>query len=491
MAGDEAGRVRGGLAGGKTRPGRRAPATIELSAAQVSMPDTVDVGAAAAEALVTEPATGPTPAPEQAPAPEPVTAAAPPPSDLPPRAPDTTPAASPPASSAPRTGGIIGGGLAGLAAGIAAAVGVGWMTRPAVPDPAPRLAAIEAAQAQFARGPAVAELAAEMGRLKASIETLRTDIGRQLDGQRTAAEKRVADIDAAARQLAGRLDSLSMPAAGGGATIDIGPLTRRVEDLAASLAGAEKRMGDLDGAARAAAEAARTAAEQAGGALARATGTEDGLKQATALAGQAAEQAKQALAGLEALPARLEPEIAGLGERLKELAGRQETVSAAPVLAAVQALAAAVRRGDPFVNELAAVDALRVAPEKTAALRPFAEKGAPTPAALLAAFRPLASPLAASGPSAGGVTGVLSRFVNVRPVGEPAGNEPPALVARIEAALARGDTARALVDWGLLPEPARRLSASFADLLSQRDRAAKALAALEQDAIAALRKGGS
>lgn len=491
MAVDEAGKASTGQAdtgaAGPGRRGRRPATTIELAATDVVTDRSVDVGAAAAAAVsdaikaTPEMSDGnrqaaPEPAQPAASAPEPPRAAAPAPA---------------PASKPSRMGGIVTGAVTGILGGIAASITVAPFLRPAVPDPAPRIAAIEAAQGQLAKGATVTELAGEVARLRAAIDALKGDLGRQVESQGATLGTRLAGLDAAAKQLGERLDGLSVPVAGGGAALDIGPLVRRVEELGGVQTAAGQKLADVEQAARGAAEAAREAGQKAVAALGRLDSAEAGLKAAEAAAAAAAEGAKEALSSAAALPQRLAPELTALGGRLEDLTRRQDAAAAAPILAAVQALAAAVRRGEGFAVELSALDALRVPAEKTADLRPLAEKGAPTPAALLQAFQPLASTLAASGEPASGIASVMSRFVSIRPVGEPAGNQPPALVARIETALRRGDTALALADWGLLPDAAKRASAAFAESLSQRDRAAKALAALEKDAIDQLRKSGS
>ncbi len=87
---------------------------------------------------------------------------------------------------------------------------------------------------------------------------------------------------------------------------------------------------------------------------------------------------------------------------------------------------------------------------KLSALRPFADAGAPTLAALAASFAKIAPSVvaAATPPSGGGVMDRLldhmRKLVRVRKVGEAAGDDAEALAARISAALARGDLAAAL-----------------------------------------------
>ena len=74
----------------------------------------------------------------------------------------------------------------------------------------------------------------------------------------------------------------------------------------------------------------------------------------------------------------------------------------------------------------------------------------------------------------------------MRPAGEAAGNDPPALVSRIEAALARGATGEALTALNLLPEPAKAVSRTFAEEARSRASAQAAVAALSARAIEAI-----
>jgi hypothetical protein len=167
---------------------------------------------------------------------------------------------------------------------------------------------------------------------------------------------------------------------------------------------------------------------------------------------------------------------------------RMEAGTAAPLFTAVQGLAQAFHRGSSLGTELTAVELLGAKPDQLNALRPFAEKGAPTLQQLSAGFAAFASSLAQSGEAApSGVMAYVQRFVKVRPVGEIGGNTPPDIVRTVEAALNNGNLAEALAAWRRLPESARGPSLPWATLAGDRDRAAKALFALQESALAALR----
>jgi hypothetical protein len=182
-----------------------------------------------------------------------------------------------------------------------------------------------------------------------------------------------------------------------------------------------------------------------------------------------------------------DPRLAALDQKVDQASRRIEAGSAAPLFAATQALAQAFHRGGPYANEITAAEVLGAKPEQLQPLKSFAEKGAPTPQALAGSFAPLAARLAGTADQ-GGISGFLQRFVAVRPTGETAGDTPPALVGTMEAALRRGDIATAMAAWAKLPESARTFSATWATQAGDRDKAAKALSALQDAAVAALRK---
>src|SRR5208282_116167 len=98
--------------------------------------------------------------------------------------------------------------------------------------------------------------------------------------------------------------------------------------------------------------------------------------------------------------------------------------------------------GAPFAAELAALARLGADGAKLAALKPYADAGAPTAGALAVSFAKVAPSLvAAATPASGGLMDRLlddmRKLVRVRKVGEAAGVDADALTARMSAALAR------------------------------------------------------
>lgn len=160
---------------------------------------------------------------------------------------------------------------------------------------------------------------------------------------------------------------------------------------------------------------------------------------------------------------------------------------------ALGALRDAVAAGSPFASELNAARAMlkeRAAP--LASLDKYARDGMPTVAALAKRFEAFASKLASSPPPAGN-SGVFTRLwnnagklVEVRPVGEPQGSDAGAVVARMEAKLARGDLSGALEESNTLPAQTRALAKDWFDAAGERRDADAAVKGLINAALAAI-----
>jgi hypothetical protein len=161
------------------------------------------------------------------------------------------------------------------------------------------------------------------------------------------------------------------------------------------------------------------------------------------------------------------------------------------------ALRDAVERGSPYGPELAALKSLTGNAQALVPLEPFGATGVPTQAALareLAAAVPAMSRAAqtAPNPTEGGFLQRLearaSQFVQVRPVGDAAGDDPAAIVARIGAEAGRADIAGAVGDIGKLPPSAQSPAQPFLAKVQTRDAALAAAQHVVADALAALGK---
>ncbi|MFN3512590.1 MAG: COG4223 family protein [Phenylobacterium sp.] len=167
-------------------------------------------------------------------------------------------------------------------------------------------------------------------------------------------------------------------------------------------------------------------------------------------------------APLPPVPAEPPEGAAGLSERVQALEARQaEVAGAAAAALAASALLEAAQTSRPFAAELASVEALAPGDPEIAALKPHAERGVPSRAALAASFPGYAARAAAAraGDEPAGLLArlgrALGRIVSLRRVGEVAGDGPDALLARAELSLADGDLAEALANLDRLP-PERR-----------------------------------
>lgn len=130
---------------------------------------------------------------------------------------------------------------------------------------------------------------------------------------------------------------------------------------------------------------------------------------------------------------------------------------------AALALREAITSGAPFTAELAAARSLGIDAAGAATLEPLAATGVPGAAtlaqqlsALVPALRKAAGDQA---PRAGGFLDQLeanaSKLVRIRPVGDGAGSDPSAIIARAEARAAKQDIAGALAELKALPAGVR------------------------------------
>jgi hypothetical protein len=151
----------------------------------------------------------------------------------------------------------------------------------------------------------------------------------------------------------------------------------------------------------------------------------------------------------------------------------------------------ALAQGAPFADVLGGLRRFEADPARLQALEPVAATGAPTAAALQQEFRPLAERIVReTRGEADTITERLlrmaDRVVTVRAVDDPGSNAVPAVVARIEGALARGALADAAAAWDSLPEQARQVSAAWGQRLRARVAADGAARAIAADSVAAL-----
>jgi hypothetical protein len=161
------------------------------------------------------------------------------------------------------------------------------------------------------------------------------------------------------------------------------------------------------------------------------------------------------------------------------------------------ALRSAVMRGVPYAAELAGLKAQVADPQALAPLDAFAATGAPSQATLaqeLAGLMPAITRAAEPGGSAaeGNFMQRLrvraSEFVQIRPVGDAAGDDPAAIVARLNNEIARQDIAGAVADLAKLPAAAKAPAAGFIAKVQARAAAITAAQRVAADALSSLGK---
>lgn len=183
---------------------------------------------------------------------------------------------------------------------------------------------------------------------------------------------------------------------------------------------------------------------------------------------------------LSAIEARL--------DRIEAAQGRAARAASAAVAAAALADAASTSR--PFLTELATLERLSPHAEDLAGLKPLAESGAPTAAALAAEFPEVADHAAAASRSAAADTSLLSRagdalaaLFTLRRVGDLTGNDPDAVLARAERRVAEGDIESALNQLAALPAGGQRATADWRERAQRRVEIERRIAALRASAL--------
>lgn len=179
--------------------------------------------------------------------------------------------------------------------------------------------------------------------------------------------------------------------------------------------------------------------------------------------------------GLTAVTAQINEKILPAMQQVE--AAAQAAVSGQKVARSVsaRALSNVLEQGGTFTAELASAEALTGGAPEFDQLRPLADKGIQTPAQLLGGFDETANRILAAENRPQEGAGIVDRFmasakslVTVRPAGPVDGDSVGAILSRVEAALAAGDTAKALSQWETLPETARLMGADFEQALRER-----------------------
>lgn len=191
------------------------------------------------------------------------------------------------------------------------------------------------------------------------------------------------------------------------------------------------------------------------------------------------------LGPLEARIEAAETRLVSLGEKVENISTRLDELAARPPPAveserAARAIAIGLLRqgadsGQGFAADLAMLKALGMDGEDVAALEPLARRGAPTIAALQAAFPSVADAILAAADRSDPDAGFFDRvaafgrgLVSIRPTAPIEGDTPAAVVSRMQDAVNRADLATALEERERLSPEARAASASWAAAAADR-----------------------
>jgi hypothetical protein len=328
-------------------------------------------------------------------------------------------------------------------------------------------------------------------------------------------EARQRDDAAAVSAQAEKLDELSMrfarlssqasPAAADPAFADrLAALEAEVKPLAARLDETDRRIRDAAGAAKSAGDHADEVA-----------GELDEIKNAGTDRVVVPQVERPAL---EAFAARLDAAEAAL-KSIQQSSAASAAASGVPLRGAMvaTALRMAVERGYPFAAELAAARMIGLDPAALAMMEPFAAAGVPRRNALfrdLSGLVPELLRVAAGGPGgpavqpdhsgndAGSYLDRLkagaAKLVRIRPVGQGVeagqgghggdlrGDDPAAVIGRIEGAMTRQDVAGIEAELDKLPAPARELAEPWRKKALAREAAIDAARRLAAASLAGL-----
>jgi hypothetical protein len=169
-------------------------------------------------------------------------------------------------------------------------------------------------------------------------------------------------------------------------------------------------------------------------------------------------------------------------ERAEREAAARAAEQAARRALAMSELRTALETGAPFA------DSLRVLPDAPAPLADLAASGVPTRVALAEAFPPLAREAlivalreTGDGSPEGRLTAFVRTQLGVRSLAPREGDDPDAVLSRMEAAVAAGDYEAAVETAAALPDPARAVLSDWLSAVETRAAAVAAADALDAE----------
>ncbi len=269
----------------------------------------------------------------------------------------------------------------------------------------------------------------------------------------------------------------------------LGAVDREIKPLADRLADVGRRDDE-------AVAAARLARERADAAAKSLSEVAQQLAQLNAARANAPAVERADLDALATRLAGLEASTKQIGQQLTRIASTSSPGNTQRAVVAL-ALNSAVGRGAPYPRELAALDPAAAGPGALDALKAFADTGVPSAATLareLAAVMPAALKAVDAPVSGGGLLERLqssaARLVRVQPNPQESqpGDEPAAVLSRVQAKATRGDIAGALADAAKLPATARAPLEPWIKRAETREAALAAAAALAAQSLDVIRR---
>lgn len=195
----------------------------------------------------------------------------------------------------------------------------------------------------------------------------------------------------------------------------------------------------------------------------------------------------------ETARAALEMRIEAIEKKLDQ---PRDDVEVAVAIASA-GLKAAIDRGGSFTAELATLEGIKPDDPAVQELKTFASAGVPSRSKLVADFPAVADAILAAtradDPNQSFADRLMSSAfsaIQVRPVGEVAGEGPDAIVARMETRLTNGDLAAAAAEWEKLPESAKKASESYKKSLDARIRVEELVGSSLSKAVSATKSDG-
>lgn len=191
-------------------------------------------------------------------------------------------------------------------------------------------------------------------------------------------------------------------------------------------------------------------------------------------------QLEQTIASVSASSqtSELEPRIAAVEQSVSGLTSRLEATASQPKIAlsiAAAALRSALERGEPFTAELETFAAIAPNAAQIEPLRAHAATGVVPRADIAKAFPAAADAMVAAANPVDQNAGFFQRLLNsaesvvqVRPVGEQAGDDAGARVARMEVAVNGGDYQKAIAEYDALPDAVKAAGAAIAEQIRAR-----------------------